>query len=99
MQLSFPHGLGREEALRRIREHEGDIVQIAPGMAEVTTSWPSAERMAMQVTAMGKVINGAVEVGESEVAFHFDLPASLSFAAGMIKSALEPKARKLLGPA
>lgn len=99
MRLAYPHSLGREEALRRIREHEADIAQIAPGMAEVTTSWPSAERMELLVSAMGKQIQGAVEVGEGEVVFIFDLPASLSFAAGMIKSALEPKARKLLGPA
>lgn len=99
MRLAFPHSLGREEAMRRIREHEDDIANIAPGMAEVTTSWPSAERMEMQISAMGKVIQGAVEVGESEVVFDFDLPASLSFASGMIKRALEPKARKLLGPA
>lgn len=99
MKLAFPHSLGREEACRRIREHEAEIAQIAPGMAEVTTRWPSAERMELLVSVMGKQIDGAVEISESEVAFVFDLPASLSFAKGMIQSALEPKARKLLGPA
>ncbi len=96
MRMAFPHSLGRDEALRRIREHEDDIANIAPGMAEVTTSWPSADRLELQIAAMGKAIKGAVEVAENEVVFDFDLPQSLSFASGMIRSALEPKARKLL---
>lgn len=99
MELTFPHSLGREEACRRLREHEAEIANIAPGMAEVTTHWPSAERLELQVSAMGKQITGAVEIGENSVSFNFDLPAALSFAAPMIKAALEPKARKLLGPA
>lgn len=98
MQLNFPHSLGREEASRRLREHEAEIANIAPGMAEVTTSWPSADRLELQISAMGKQIAGSVEVAESSVSFNFDLPAALSFAAPMIKAALEPKARKLLGP-
>lgn len=99
MRLTFAHSLGRDEACRRIREHEADIANIAPGMAEVTASWPSADRLELLVSAMGKKINGAVEVGESDVCFVFDLPQALAFAEPMIKAALEPKARKLLGPA
>lgn len=96
MKLTFPHSLGRDEACRRIRTHEAEIAQIAPGMAEVTASWPRDDRMELQIAVMGKQIAGAVDVGESDVAFEFDLPTSLSFAKGMIQSALEPKARKLL---
>lgn len=96
MRLAFPHSLGRDEALRRIREHEADIANVAPGMADVTTSWPSPDRLELEIAAMGKAIKGAVEVADSEVVFDFDLPQSLSFASGMIKAALEPKARKLL---
>ena len=96
MKLTFPHSLGREEACRRIRDHQDDIAQIAPGMAEVIASWPRDDRMELQIAVMGKQIAGAVDVGDSDVAFEFDLPASLSFAKGMIQSALEPKARKLL---
>lgn len=99
MRLNFQHRLGREEACRRLREHEAEIANVAPGMAEVTTAWPSEDRMEMQVAAMGKTISGVVEIGEREVSFDFDLPAALSFAGPMIKAALEPKARKLLGPA
>ncbi|WP_374530122.1 polyhydroxyalkanoic acid system family protein [Novosphingobium sp.] len=100
MRMTFPHSLGREEVRRRVREHEGEIAQIAPaGMAEVTTSWPSEDKMALSVTAMGKTIEGCVDISDDALAFEFDLPMALSFVGPMIRSAIEPKAKKLLGQA
>lgn len=98
MRMTFPHSLGRDEVRRRIKEHEHEIADIAPGgMATVTTDWPSDDRMALHVTAMGKTIEGAVDISDSDLAFEFDLPMALSFVAPMLRSAIEPKARKLLG--
>ncbi|MEN9717639.1 MAG: hypothetical protein RIQ99_517 [Pseudomonadota bacterium] len=97
MCMNFPHSLGRDELRRRLREHEADIAQIAPaGMAEVSTSWLSEDRMALNVTAMGKTIAGAIDISDSELAFEFDLPMALSFAGPMLRSAIEPKVAKLL---
>jgi len=97
MRMNFPHSLGREELRRRLKEHEADIAQIAPaGMAEVTTSWPSEDRMALNVTAMGKTIAGAIDISDDELAFEFDLPMALSFVGPMLRSAVEPKVAKLL---
>ena len=45
---------------------------------------------------MGQELTGAIEVGESEVAFTVELPAALSFSEPMIRNQIEAKGRKLL---
>lgn len=97
MRMEFPHTLGREEVRRRVREHEGEIAQIAPpGMADVTTSWPSEDQLALSITAMGKTIEGRMDIGDDNLAFEFDLPMVMGFVGPMLRSAIEPKVAKLL---
>jgi len=52
--------------------------------------------MNLTVGAMGQEMTGAIEVGESEVAFSVELPAALSFIEPMIRGQIEAKGRKLL---
>ena len=96
MRIALPHNLGKEEARRRVRERSGEIANFIPGFASVTTSWQGDDRMALAVGAMGQELTGAIEVGESEVAFTVELPAALSFIEPMIRSQIEAKGRKLL---
>lgn len=96
MRLVFPHGLGREEARRRVRAREHELADFIPSMASVSTTWPSEDRMELNVSVMGKIIAGAVMIESDALAFEFDLPPALSFAEPLIKAAIEPKARKLL---
>lgn len=96
MRMTFPHTLGRDELRRRIHERQDEIAQIAPGMAEVAASWPSEDRMTLDITAMGKTIKGGVDITDTELAFEFDLPLALGFVAPMLRAAIEPKAQKLL---
>jgi Putative polyhydroxyalkanoic acid system protein (PHA_gran_rgn) len=97
MRVALPHSLGREEVRRRLRERSGEIAGLFPGgLAEVAVSWPNQDRMSLDVTAMGKTVAGAVEIGETEVVFLIELPGALSFAESMVRGALESKGRKLL---
>ena len=96
MRIALPHNLGKEEARRRVRERSGEIANFIPGFASVTTSWQGDDRMALAVGAMGQELTGAIEVGESEVAFTVELPAALSFSEPMIRNQIEAKGRKLL---
>lgn len=97
MRVALPHSLGRDEVRRRLRERSDEIAGLFPaGMAEVAVSWPNQDRMNLDVTAMGKLVAGAVEIGETEVAFVIDLPAALSFVEPMVRGAIEAKGRKLL---
>lgn len=96
MRIALPHSLGKEEARRRVRERSGEIANFVPGFASVTTAWQGDDRMNLIVGAMGQAMTGAIEVGESEVAFTVELPAALSFVEPMIRSQIEAKGRKLL---
>lgn len=97
MRVPIPHSLGKEEALRRLHARSGDLAGMMPGgMADVAVSWPSEDRMALGVTAMGSTVNAAVEVGESNVVVDIDLPMALKFFEPMVRSAIEKNGQKLL---
>lgn len=96
MRIAVPHALGREEARRRVRERSGDIADFVPAFAKVQTAWTSEDRMDLTVGVMGKEMTGQIEVGDGEVAFNFEIPASLAFVEPMIRGQIEAKGRKLL---
>lgn len=97
MRIPIPHQLGREEARRRLHARSGEIAGLMPGgMAEVGVTWPSEDRMDLAISAMGKQVNGSVEVGDSAVIVEFELPLAFKLFAPMVRSAVEANARKLL---
>ena len=97
MRVPIPHSLGREEARRRLHSRSGDIAKLVPGgMAEVTASWPSDDRMDLRVKALGKSVDGYVEISDSTVTVVFDLPVSFAFFEPMVRGAIESNAQKLL---
>ena len=97
MRVPIPHQLGREEARRRLHARSGELAGMMPGgMADVTITWPSEDRMAIAVKAMGKLVNAAVEVGDSNVVVEVDLPLALKLLEPMVRGAVEANGRKLL---
>ena len=97
MRVPIPHSLGRDEARRRLQSRSGDIAKLVPGgMAEVTATWPSDDRMDLCVKALGKSVDGYIEVGDSAVTVVIDLPASFVFFEPMVRGAIESNAQKLL---
>ena len=97
MRVPMPHSLGREEARRRLHARSGDIAgQFPGGIADVTVSWPQEDRMNLLVKAMGKTVEGHVEVSDNAVTFVIDLPASLAFFEPLVRGAIEQKGQKLL---
>lgn len=97
MRIPISHNLGREEARRRLRDRSGEMAGLFPGgMAQVAIDWPSENRMAMAVTAMGKTVNGHVDVEDDAVVFEIELPEALAFIEPMVRSTVEQKAQKLL---
>lgn len=97
MRIAVPHSLGREEVRRRMHARADEIGGLFPaGMADVTTSWVSEDRLDLAVNAMGKAIAVMIEVEDEALAFSFELPGALAFAEPMIRGAIEAKGRKLL---
>jgi len=97
MRVPIPHNLGKEEARRRLRTRIHELPgQLPGGAGEVTTSWPSEDRMTMRVAAMGQQIDGLVDIEESQVVFEVVLPPALSFVEPMVAGAIRKTGQKLL---
>ncbi|WP_340588742.1 polyhydroxyalkanoic acid system family protein [Erythrobacter alti] len=99
MQVAIPHQLGREEVRRRLSENSDQIADHIPGgMAEVQTSWPSEDRMAMAISAMGQALSGHIDIEDNQVIFHMDLPPALGFLKPIVEGAIRQSGQKMLEP-
>lgn len=99
MQVAIPHDLGREEVRRRLRENSHQIADHMPGgMAEVQTSWPSEDRMAMSISAMGQALNGHIDIEDDKLVFHMVLPPALGFLQPIVEGAIRDQGQKMLTP-
>ncbi|RPF71081.1 polyhydroxyalkanoic acid system family protein [Aurantiacibacter spongiae] len=97
MDVEIPHSLGRDEVRRRFRDNSHRIAAGIPGgMAEVKTSWPSEDRMALSVTALGQAITGHVDIHDHKVVFHMILPPALGFVQPIVEGAIRDQGQRLL---
>ena len=99
MQVAVPHSLGREEARRRLKANSHKLPASFPaGMAQVETSWPSEDRMAMSIAAMGQQMTGHVDVQDTQMLLTFDLPPALAFVEPLVSGAIQQAGQKMLAP-
>ena len=97
MQVAIPHSLGRDAARERLRSRSHTLADSMPGgAAEVKTDWPTPDRMHMTITAMGQVVDGNVDVEDTQLLFNVTLPSMLSFLEPMIAGAIRQQGPKLL---
>lgn len=98
MRVAIPHDLPTETVRERLKSRSHEMADHIPGgMAEVTTAWPSEDRMTMRVSAMGQNLDGHVDLEEGQLVFEIDLPPALGFLEPMISGAVRDKGQKLLG--
>jgi hypothetical protein len=99
MRVKLPHDLPREEVRRRMRAHADEIAGFfPPGLAKVTTSWSSDDRMDITAEVVGYTIAGGVDVGDSEVVIEMDLPLILDLMRGPLEAAVKKEGQRLLAP-
>ena len=99
MRVTLSHQLSRDEVRRRMHTHAGEIAGFfPPGLAEVTTAWPSEDRMDITATVLGYKIPGGVEIGENEVVIEMHLPAMLGVMRGALERAVKKEGGRLLKP-
>ena len=99
MQVPIPHQLSREEARRRLRENSHKMADSFPGgMAQVETSWPSEDRMAMAIRAMGQAVVGHIDIEDRQVMLTVDLPPAFGFIEPIIAGAIKQSGQKMLAP-
>jgi hypothetical protein len=90
--LEAPHQLGRDEALRRLKnkfdsarsQYGGDVKNLEEQWTDHTLNF--------NFSAMGMGVSGTVKVEDRAVRFNADLP----FAAALIKGAIENRLREEL---
>ena len=99
MEVAIPHSLGKDTVRERLRTRAHTIGDSIPGgMAEVTTSWPSEDRMMLTVSALGQTIDARVDIEERQIVFVVDVPPALGFVKPIIEGALRQQGEKLLLP-
>ena len=100
MRVEIPHTLDKATARERLRANSHKISDQFPGgMAQVETSWPNEDTMAMHVRAMGQELIGHVELEEGKLVFNVVLPPALSFIEPIISGAIKQSGQKLIaGP-
>ncbi len=94
--VEMPHDLGREEVKRRMRARVGELASRIPGGAKVSSSWPSEDRMAIDIRAMGQSIGVLLDVEETLVRATVTLPAMLALMAAPIAAMVRDTGAKLL---
>ena len=99
MRVPISHTLGKDEVRSRLKARSHEIADAIPGgMAEVSTSWPSDDCMALDINAMGNLTRARVLIEDTQVVFEIDLPPALSFIEPIVAGAIRKKGQKLLAP-
>ena len=97
MEVAIPHALGRDEARRRLRDNSHKMADAIPGgMAQISTGWPSDDRMTLDIAAMGQALVGHIDIQDSQVVLYMDLPPALGFLKPIVEGAIRQQGQKLL---
>jgi hypothetical protein len=97
LTIDIPHKLGKAGARERLRTRAGELASHIPGgMADVRSSWPGEDEMALEIAAMGQTMSARLEVEEALVRVHLILPPMLGLFSGVISSAVRESGTHLL---
>jgi hypothetical protein len=93
--VSIPHSLGKAEALRRLRSGFTRATANLPFLTFDEQTWTD-DRMTFRAGALGQVVSGTVDVGESDVRLEVILPWVLQKFAQAVQGAFQERAKLLL---
>lgn len=89
ISLSFPHNLGKEEAIARIHKAiESEKVTKSNIVTSSTEKWVGDDHVDWTMTIFSYTISGALDIKESSVDVTLDLPMAATMVTGMIKNQL-----------
>jgi hypothetical protein len=93
--VSIPHNLGKEEAMRRLKEGLSKAATGVPLLKLDDPSWTD-NRVAFRAHALGQTASGTIDVEDRFVRLEVVLPWMLAKLAGAISQAVNAKGRLLL---
>ncbi len=94
---SFPHSLGKVEAVRRIRERISTEKINKSNVATVTKEvWVDPCRLEFSMTVLAYRIDGSLQIEDSEVLLNLNLPMGAVMFKGMIESQIGQQMKLML---
>jgi hypothetical protein len=93
--VSIPHRLGRDEAMRRLKNGLTRASATIPVLKVDEERWED-NRMIFRVRAMGQAASGHLDVADDHVLVEVTLPWLLQRFAQMAQAAIENRGRLLL---
>jgi hypothetical protein len=93
--VSIPHHLGREEAIRRLKEGMTRAASSVPILHIDETRW-EGNRMVFRVSAIGQLASGQVDVADDHVRVEVTLPLLLQRFAEVAQAAIRKRGNLLL---
>lgn len=90
ISLSFPHQLGKEEAIKRIRAAiEKEKVSRANIVTHSTENWVGDNHVDFTMTIFTYAVEGTLDIFEKSVDVTLELPMVATLVTGMIRNQLE----------
>lgn len=97
ISLSFPHNLGKEEAIRRVHNTiERERISKANIVANTTEKWVGDDHVDWTMTIFTYPISGSLDIKETSVDVVLQLPMIAAAATGMIQNQLEQEIAGML---
>lgn len=93
--VTIPHRLGRDEAVRRLRDGLSRATSALPMLSIDEERW-DGDRMAFRVRAMGQAAAGHVEIAEDHVRLEVTLPWLLQRFAQVAQAAIQARGKLML---
>jgi hypothetical protein len=93
--VSIPHSLGREEAIRRLKNGLTRAAASFPVLAVDEERWEN-DRMIFRVRALGQVASGHLDVDDDHVRLEVTLPWLLQRFAEVAQAAIRKRGNLLL---
>ena len=94
--VSFPHNLGKDEAVRRLKSGIGRVVQgMGDKVAMLDETW-TGDHLDFHLKVLGQAASGTVDVAEDHVRMEVQLPWVLALMAEKAKSMMEQRGKLLL---
>ena len=93
--VSIPHRLGKEEALRRLKNGLTRAATTVPVLKVDEERW-DGDQMTFRVRALGQAASGRIDVGEADVRVEVVLPWLLQRFAEVAQAAIRNRGQLLL---
>jgi hypothetical protein len=96
LNMTIPHRLSQDEALRRIKSLLGEVKEQFSGQINNLQEEWSGDRGTFSFSAMGFAVSGTLAVKRGEVELSGALPFAATLFKGMIESIIQERAESLL---